>query len=145
MQTRLFSRFEQQQNPGRPKESDRRITSSGDPRLGWVWDHAKRLNALPAEPLAFYFQTEVRSWLLWQWDSCVDEWEREPNRYPKFQQFPIFVQRGENVAAEDDWDERLPPEDFLNSNNRLSRGLRMIQEDPIVTITTLQKKDSHSG
>ena len=145
MQTRRFPRFEQRQSPGRPSESDQRITFTGHPKLGWVLNHAKLLNKLPAEPLAFYFQAEVRSWLLWQWDSCVDEWEREPNRYPKFEQFPIFVQRDEEVAAEDDWDERLPPEDLRDPNNRLSRGLRMIQKNPVVTIETLQKTASHLG
>jgi hypothetical protein len=129
MQTRLFPRFEQRPNRGRPRESRQMITSSGDPRLRWTSRHSDLLNKLPAQPLAFHFQAEVRRWWVRQWDMCVNEWEKEPSLYPKFSQ----------KDEQSDWDERLPPEDLRDPNNRLFRDFRMIQESPIVTIKTLQR------
>jgi hypothetical protein len=136
MQTRLFPRFEQRPSRGRQRESRQTITSSGDPRLRWTSRHSDLLNKLPAQPLAFHFQAEVRRWWVGQWDMCVYKWEKEPNLYPKF--FPIFLRKDEESGAELDSDECLPPEDLRDPNNRLFRDFRMIQENPIVTIKTLQ-------
>jgi hypothetical protein len=63
---------------------------------------------------------------VWLWDLCAHECEREPASYPQSEPWPGFWKLSEEPGAEPGWDD-------------LSRGLQMIQNNPIVTIRSLQE------
>jgi hypothetical protein len=114
MQKRQFAHFEELSGRGRPRVSPRTIAYSGDPRLRWTDRHSELLNSLPARPLAFYFQLEVRVWWVYQWERYIDVLKERRKR-------PISFY------------------DLHDPIEMLHQSSRMIRWNPIVTLRSLQE------
>lgn len=95
---------------GRPRITRMRISKDDDECISWTQSYSAGLKEIRSDPLAWLAQICIRrSWVL-RWNSLIDSSNRD--------------------AAEDD---------FKDPNCWFNRFLRMLRQDPVITIGSLHK------